>query len=237
MKTITKMTLALIATSSFLMASQRQDSIDNMQQKTNIILIKKVQMLQKKVQMLQKKTDQLETGFIKNSLELNKLKKTIASDTVENKNKKNILSKKIIPSISKEKKVKSNIDYANIYIMKHDCIVKNKKNKQKLFKKDSFIKIVKKGDQKSLTTSGFWIKKECYGKFESKNLKGGDFYKVNTYMANSREKPGAENNIESVFQKNDILYITGKVTAKDGGIWSKIKNDGYINSRIIKKIK
>lgn len=225
MKIITKTIMILSLASTFAAAEQQQDMIDNMQQKTNIILIEKIKILENKVEDL----NALEE---KNRIVIQDLKKTIGNDIAQNN--ENILK---VENNTKENKTDKEIkQYKNIYMLKQDCIAK-KGSYKKRFKKGSYIKIIQTKKDKGLTSSGFWIEAKCYKKIDNSSLQKGDLYKINTYMANSREKPGVKNNVESVFMKNDIIYITDIDTAPDGGKWGNIQNDGYINMRIIKKLK
>lgn len=220
-------------------ASLFASNVDDIQQKTNYILIKKIKTLQEKV-------NTLEANQIKSNLDIEKIKKQLlmgdnAMLFVDKRlNKSNTKEEKIVKPSKKHAAKTITYDFKNIYRVKKECQgyanAHGEKTISKIFKRDSFVMIMKKGKTRSMTHTGVWMNNDCFRKITQKEVQDGKFYKVNTYMANSREKAGVHSEIESVFMKNDILYIVGQKTAKDGGIWKKIQSDGYINQRIIKPI-
>jgi len=255
--------IGLLATRLLAIDTQTTEnkSVNNMQQKTEFILIKKVTMLEKRV-------EELKTAQIKTNMELSKIKEkllisndvlSLGSVTNSASNSKGVATgigsgaaklKSIninAKNTMKEKSLSKNISdrdidkkLKNIYILKEDTRGYRKstgfKKAKNLFKKDSFVLISSRGKKRYLTQSGSWVDKNLLGQINRDILKQGNFYRVSTYMANSRSDAGVENEIESVFYKNDLLFITGSKKTLENGIWKNIKNDGYINARIIKPI-
>lgn len=228
-----KIITSAVALTAFIFSSANATEVDTLQQKTNVILIQKVRMLEAKVK-------QLQNLQLKNRLDIKRIKSRIELPDAS------VLASATESSASKKPKPNtilknSTYDFENLYETTKECqAYKNESGnalKNKIFKRGSFVMILQKKKNRSLTHTGVWLNNDCFKPVNPDELKDGKLYKVNTYMANSRDKAGINGNIESVFMKNDLLFIVGEEKAKDGGTWYKIKNDGYINRRIVKRLK
>lgn len=235
------------------------NEVNDLQQKTNYILIKKVKTLESKIEAykLIQTRNQLDIQEIKKKIGMGDNKmiyldaKTIdenSSNTMSERNRadeltiahKVIANQGLSDNSSKENTSIGIYDYKNLYKVNKNCRGYSKKtgNKKenKVFKNGSYVLIIENGEPRSKAHTGVWLNNSCFNKIEAENIGIGEFYKVGTYMANSRNGAGTEYNVESVFMKNDILFITGKKNSKENGVWLDIENDGYINQRIVKPI-
>ena len=253
-----------------LSAEENTVDVNNMQQKTNYILIKKVSELEAKVKTLKHNQNitNMEIKKIKEKLLISNDIIPISGQLPEQRNSSTTNTKKRganesnanqgNTSAGKNKHAGDDVNTAEKSISKYiskkklekklkDIYLVNKnvegykksegnEHSNKTFKKGSYVFIVVRRGSRYLTQSGVWINKNVLTGINSDILKGGNFYTVSTYMANSREGAGVNNEIESVFYKNDLLFITGSKETKEKSVWKKIKNNGYINSRIIKPI-
>jgi len=248
-KTIT--TGIILVSSIFTLLNANE--VNDLQQKTNYILIKKVNTLKSKIEAykLIQERNELDIQKIKARLNMgdNKLlyveKQEAISNTksISKRDKKDsfeIASKVIKNNGLTDNKNKSAYDFKNLYQMQQECQGYTKSSGQmqsrKIFKRGAYVLLVEKQNNRSKTHTGVWVNNSCFKKINNQDIKQGQFYKIGTYMANTRSKPGIEHNIESVFMKNDIILVVGKERSKENGIWLDIKNDGFINQRIVKPI-
>jgi len=204
-------------------------TIDDMQQKTSKILVKKVFLLEQEVKSLKSINKRLEDS-------INKIGIILKSEGYN----LNDINASAVRTSNFQNTKKKEYDFKNLYKFTRGCrAYKTSILSQyagKYFKKNSYALILQRTNKASLTHNGVWVNNNCLSKIDVKKMKDGEFYKVSTYMANSREKPGVNSEIVSVFMKNDMLYIVSSKKAQDGGVWYKIENDGYINKRIVKPL-
>lgn len=219
------------------------NEINNLQQKTNVILVIKVKSLEEMVDKLKIKIDSLEGNITLINKKIFSEGMPIKQNDLIATKTNSILLKPENQHVTESKEIKI-ANFKELYrIVKTSHGYKDRTGNN--FSKKEFIEgsyvIIHKDmffPDRSKTYTGNWIDSSNIKSIKKSDFEGkGYFCRVDTYMANARVKPTFYSEIESVLRKDDILYIIGTKRAKNGGIWKNIQNNGFINNRIIKKIK
>jgi len=212
------------------------NNIENMQQKMSIILAKKVEILKNKIILLENNQIQLKNKLAKFEKDAD-FHNSFLTDTNNSSTSNDVLFKKDVNENNTTVSMKS---FKNLYQIHRECKTYKSENSiiatSKMYKTLSYVEIIQKGKNRSKTSTGLWIKNNCFDdiKKQKEDVKGV-FYFVRTYMANTRIHADADSYIVAVLRKNDIILVQGKkVKSKGGGFWLKTKNYGYINARIVR---